>query len=291
MIIDSHYHYESRLQPVDNLIQKMDQNGIEKTVLIATLCDLLPETGELLLKLLRFFLWNKPLRSLARKLSANFTETGDLILPKKTVEIYRHPDNESVARLIKEYPDRFLGWIFLNPADSEDFLEEYEKWKDEPGFIGVKVHPFWHRYPPVKLLPVAEMLAASDKPLLAHVGFGTHGDFMPLVNIFPKLKLILAHTGFPGYRDTWKQIKNHPNIFVDTSADAYVSERFTRDAVDYLGRERVLFGTDGPYGHRLAADRMFDNGYLKRRIESLFADKLTRERILGENFRELAGIQ
>lgn len=290
MIIDSHYHYEPRLQTVDNLIKKMDQNGIEKTVLMATLCDLLPETREFLLKLLRFFLWNRSLRFFAQTFAGDFNEQGEVMLPGKTVEIYPDPDNQPVAELIKKYPDRFLGWIFLNPKGNRDFLAEFDKWKDVPGFIGVKTHPFWHRYAPKELLPVAEHLEHSGKPLLAHMGFDAHGEFLPLLDEFPKLKLILAHTGFPGYRDTWKKIRKYSNVYVDVSADAYVSERFTREAVDWLGEDRVLFGTDGPYGHKMANDGIFDNGFIKRRIQSLFPHPQTRDKILGNNFRELIGI-
>ncbi len=286
MVIDCHYHLETRIQSVENLILKMDLNGIDKTALMATMWDPPPDTGEIILKLLRFSLYKKPLRGLAKKLSATFSPEGDIVLPKQTVKLYHEPDNESVAKAMAAFPDRFLGWIFVNPRGKNNPLLEYENWKDSPGFIGVKAHPFWHRFAPIELLPLAEKLAESGKPLLLHLGFDAHGDFISLVERVPNLKLVLAHSAFPCYSDTWKQILDKKNILVDLSADTYVTEKIIKKVVASLGPDRCLFGSDGPYGHK-DADGLFDNGLIKRRIEKIFPDQGVQKRILGDNFKEL----
>jgi len=286
MIIDCHYHLDPRIQPMDNLLVKMERNGIEKTALMPTMCDPIPHNPEILLKLMRLLLTHPTFHGMAQNLAARFNPQGDLILPKSVLKIYRDPDNTPVAEAMAAHPDKFLGWIFVNPRGQNDPVAEYEKWKGTRGFIGIKAHPFWHQYPPRELMPIAEKAAKAGIPLLIHVGFNEHGDFMPLVENVPQLNLILAHTGFPGYNQTWKKIKECPNICVDLSADAYVNAKTARGAVEYLGDERCLFGTDGPYGEA-AADGLFDNGKIKRRIESLFRDSTTRSRLLGENFSRL----
>jgi len=138
-------------------------------------------------------------------------------------------------------------------------------------------------------MPVAAKAAEAGMPLLIHVGFDAHGEFMPLVEEIPNLKLILAHAGFPAYSDTWRIIQDTQNIYVDLSADAYVNGKVTRQVVDKLGADRCLFGTDGPYGHH-ADDNLFNNGYIKNRIESLFPNKQIQRQLLGEIFREMIGI-
>ena len=164
------------------------------------------------------------------------------------------------------------------------------KSKDKPGFIGVKAHPFWHRYPPVELLPVAVELANIGKPLLIHAGFDTHGDYDALLREVPGLKLVLAHAGFPLYSDTWKKIRNNKDVYVDLSQSSYLDVHTTRRVVENLGSTRVLFGTDGPYGIH-GDDDLFDYSFLKRRIEGLFPDKAIQKKILGENFMELAALK
>ncbi|MCG8615425.1 MAG: amidohydrolase family protein, partial [Desulfobacterales bacterium] len=229
---------------------------------------------------------NRPFRGVSGALLSRFTPEGDVCLPGGTLKIYPDPDNGPVAEVLAEHPDRFLGWVFVNPKGNKDPLKEMDIWMDHPGFIGVKAHPFWHRYAPKALIPVAEKAAEKGMPLLIHPGFGVHGDFLPLADELPELKLILAHAGFPCYGDTWEIIKRRPNIYVDLSADAYVDDKVTRNAVEALGSDRCLFGSDGPFG-AVDADGLFDNGFIKRRLEGLFSDRLVRETILGGNFQSL----
>ena len=287
MIIDCHYHFERRLLTDSELLNKMDACGVEKTALMAVINEPIPKPPEFLLKILRFSLTHRTFRFLAKMLAANFTPEGDIKIPTGIFELYQNPQNEPVFQAIEDNPVRFLGWVFVNPRGDADQLQELIKWKDRPGFIGVKAHPFWHRYPPIELLPVAVELAKIGKPLLIHAGFDNHGDYEVLLREVPGLKLVLAHAGFPLYADTWKKIKNNKNVYVDLSQSSYLNAHTTRQAVDDLGATRVLFGTDGPYGVH-GDDDLFDYAFLKRRIERLFPDNAIQKKILGENFLELA---
>lgn len=286
MNIDCHYHLEQRIQPVANLINKMDAAGIDKTALMPTMWDVPPHTPEFSMKLFRFLLYHRFSRPIAKVMAAKFSPDGDIILPKATVKIYPDPDNAEVAAAMAAHPDRFLGWIFVNPRGKNDPVAEFDRWKDTKGFVGVKAHPFWHRFEPRQLMPVAEKAAAAGMPLLLHIGFQTDGNFIPLVEALPELKLILAHAGFPAFADTWDIIRDYPNIYLDLSAEAYVNGRITRRAVETMGTDRCLFGTDGPYG-RTAQDGLFDNGFIKRRIESLFPNRAVLDKLLGGNFLAL----
>jgi uncharacterized protein len=289
MIIDSHYHLDERMLKTDDLIAKMDESGVNRIALIASMVDPLPETPPILIRMLQFLLTHRSLRILGKTTAANFTNDGSINILGKIYKIYPDPDNQSVFNMINKHPDRFCGWVFVNPHGKNDPLKEINTWAKSPGCIGIKAHPFWHRYNPSELLPVAEQAVRLKKPLLLHLGFNDHGDILELIKKFPDLKLHLAHAAFPCYADTWKIIRDKKNICVDLSATAYVGEKITRDVVDYLGADRCFFGTDGPYGPH-ATDGKFDYGYLKRRIEKLFPSAKTRQSILGENFAKFAGI-
>ena len=249
----------------------------------------IPKPPEFLLKILRFTLTHSSFRFLAKVLAANFTSEGDIKLPTGIFHLYPNPKNEPIFQAVADNPDRFLGWVFVNPQGGTDQIQELNKWKDKPGFIGVKAHPFWHRYQPVELLPVAVQLAKMEKPLLIHAGFDAHGDYDVLLQKVPDLKLILAHAGFPLYFDTWNKIKNNKNVYVDLSQTSYLNDSTTWQAIEYLGVERCLFGSDGPYGVH-GDDDLFDYSFIKRRIERLFPDKEIQKKLLGENFLELIHI-
>jgi predicted TIM-barrel fold metal-dependent hydrolase len=132
-------------------------------------------------------------------------------------------------------------------------------------------------------------LAATGKPLLLHVGFGEEGDYEALLAHVPNLSLILAHAGFPEYGDTWARIRGRSNVYLDLSQTRYTSERATREAVAYMGPDRLFFGTDGPYGFH-GPDGRYDYGFIKRRIERLFPDRELQAKLLGGNFARLVGL-
>jgi len=289
MVIDCHYHLEERVLSRADLLAEMDRAGIDKIALMGSMIAPFPEPPRFLLRLLQLFLEKRVLRKMGRVFVSDFTPQGDIKILGKPFSIKSDPSNEVVFDAVREQSDRFLGWVFVNPKGQYDPVSELEKYQDEPGFIGVKAHPFWHHFEPVELAAVAERLAGMNKPLLLHVGFEKEGDFDALIKKVPELKLILAHTGFPEYGDTWRAVKGRKNVFLDLSQTSYVSEKATIESVAYLGPERLFFGTDGPYGFHDAAGR-YDYGFIKRRIERVFPDEGVRRRLLGENFAEICGI-
>jgi uncharacterized protein len=289
MVIDCHYHHEERILSVNDLLKEMDKCGIGKTALMGGMVEPFAEPPEILIKALQILLEKSALRGIGKAMISNFTNQGDIKILGKPYQIYKDPDNESVFEVVGKYPERFLGWVFVNPRGRKDQVEEFEKYKDHPGFVGVKAHSFWHRFRPVELEPVAVRLAKIGKPLIIHVGFGEEGNFEALLAKVPDLKLILAHAGFPCYADTWKKIKARKNVYLDLSQTSYTSERATRETVDYLGADRLLFGTDGPFGFH-GPDHAYDYGYIKRRIERMFPDIVIQEKLLGGNFAGIAGV-
>ena len=128
MIIDAHYHLDERMEPIPVLIEKMDRHGIEKTALIAAVVDpfKVDPVAEFLSGLIRKLLMG-PLWPLGRLgYDSTVTGKGRFKILAKTYPIYPAPDNPAVAAAIKACPDRFYGWIFVNPS-VHDPLAEIEK--------------------------------------------------------------------------------------------------------------------------------------------------------------------
>jgi predicted TIM-barrel fold metal-dependent hydrolase len=289
MIIDCHYHLEERVFTVDRLTGEMRKAGIDRVALMGSMIEPFKEPPVFLIRILQRFLESPLLRGIGRTAVSNFTDRGEVKILGRPYFIEPDPGNEKVFNAAEKYPDRFFGWIFVNPKGKRDQVDEFEKFKDRTGFIGVKAHPFWHHFRPVELLPVAGRLAKTGKPLLLHLGFGEEGDFEALLAKVPDLKLVIAHAGFPGYAQTWEKIRGRRNVYLDLSQTSYTSERATRQALGYLGPDRLFFGTDGPYGFH-GPDHGYDYGYIKRRIERIFPDLMVREKILGGNFAEMTGL-
>jgi predicted TIM-barrel fold metal-dependent hydrolase len=264
----------------------MSQSKIDKVALMPSMIDPFPEPPSILIDILQFLLKRKIFRPLAHHLCANFSQKGDIQILLKNYSIYPKPDNRQIFDIIDQYPDKFLGWIFINPASDQDVISEISKWIDHPNCVGIKAHPFWHRYAPMELFPTAKIIEKKGLPLLIHCGFDTHGDYLSLVKAVPDLKLILAHAAFPEYDDNWQVIQSYPNVYVDLSQTSYINKQTIQDVVNILGWKRCLFGTDGPYGSK-DNHGQFCFDIIKSQIESLFSDLDCQQGILGGNFMDL----
>lgn len=279
-VIDAHAHLETRMLDVPAMLARMDARGIDQVALIPCMNDPLPETPARLLSVVRR-LMRSPCHGLARVVAeSTIDDHGDLRLSGKTYEIYPRPDNASVAAVLAAHPARFLGWIFLNPRASVG-LHELERWRHVPGFVGVKLHPHWHGWAVEEALPIAERCEELGLPILIHLGFARRGDWRVLADACPRLRLIFAHAGIPHYDRMWGAIRDDRRLWLDVSSP-YLDEALVRDAVRAVGPERVLYGTDAPYGFH-DADGGYDHGAIRGWVERLPLPARDVERVLGDN--------
>lgn len=288
MVIDCHYHFTPELQDAEALIAAMDRQGIDRIALMASLCGPITEPPERLVTFMRFCLTRRWLRPLPRRMITRFTADGHVSLPSGQITIHPQPDNRWVFEAAERYPQRFFAWCMVRAQSPSDPVSEYQRWEHHPACVGVKAHPFWHRYRPRELLAVSERLARNRSPLILHLGFDDHTDVLALAHELPELTIILAHAAFPRYADTWALIKERKNILVDLSATAYVDAGIIKQVSEVLGIERCLYGTDGPFGSHGPRGE-FDPGLIMNRIRSVFPDHGVQKRILGENFMACLG--
>lgn len=283
-VIDVHAHLETRMLDVPAMLARMDARGVDRVALIPCMNDPLPETPERLLTVVRR-LMRSPCHPLAQVVNAALMDDGgDLRLGGQRYAIYPRPDNASVAAVLAAHPDRFLGWIFLNPRAAVG-LSELERWRHVPGFVGVKLHPHWHGWPVEDALPIAVRCEELGLPILIHLGFARRGDWRVLADACPRLRLIFAHAGIPHYDRLWGAIRDDRRLFLDVSSP-YLDEALVRDAVRAVGPERVLYGTDAPYGFH-DADGGYDYGAIRGWVERLPLAATQIERVLGDNTLEL----
>lgn len=291
MIIDCHAHLDERLLTIDNLVRKMDEQGIERVALISRMTETVePAKSEFLLGVQRNMMNSSLLRPAAAAVSQTFYDSRGDLRPiwkpftagkagfTKSFRTY----NEEVADALKKHPDRFWGWICINPKSQPDTLAELERWRGLKGMIGVKVHPYWHQFPVTDLEPVARRSEELGLPWVIHMGFGEQAGFRWLLEKFPRLKINFAHAALPYYKAAWPFIMKSPNAFVDLSSP-HLSEAFSRKVVRILGPAKCLYGTDSPYGF-VGPDGTYNYGEVKGWIERLPVSDAEREQIFSGNF-------
>jgi uncharacterized protein len=278
-VIDAHAHLEQRLLDLPAMLAQLDRHKIDRVALIPAMNDLIPHTPAALLSVVRALL-RSPLHDLARRINDRLIDDdGNLVLRGQVIEIYGLPDNATVARAIAAHPDRFLGWIFLNPARMERPLEELERWRQQPGFVGVKLHPHWHGWPIEAALPIARRCEELRLPILIHLGFGDRGRWATLTDACPRLRILFAHAGIPHYQRMWPEVRASKNLYLDVSSP-YLSERLVRAAVAAVGPERIVYGTDAPYGFDDGGS--YDYGAIRGWVERLPVPAGKIDLILGD---------
>jgi predicted TIM-barrel fold metal-dependent hydrolase len=284
MIIDCHFHVDETMLSLEKMIEGMDKNDVSKTVLIAPMNETMFELDSAfqhnLQRLFRYLILYAP--QIGLKIYDGLVKDGYFNLYGNSYKVFTKPNNNLVATAINRFPDRFLGWVAVNPKISKS-LEEVELYLNKPGFIGVKAHPFMHEYSIKELDPVAVLCESKGIPMIIHLS-SEPDSYKYLPENYPNLKIIYAHAGLPFWKKLWKYIKDQPNVFVDISSD-YLNPAIVKQTVESLGYRKVLYGCDGPYGMKKKNE--YDYSAKKNWIDSLRISDNEKEFILGKNFLSL----
>ena len=178
--------------------------------------------------------------------------------------------NDDVLEAMNRYPDRILGYCFVNPVHQKESLEEIERCILEHGMMGIKLYNQFKCSDPI-VYPVVGKAIELSVPILEHAGYVTDPeqaakqpnlsnarDFAALAAEYPEAILIEAHLGGGGdWEWTIKALRHSPSVYLDTSGSV-IDEGMIEMAVRELGAERLLFGTDmtmeGGVGKILSAD-------------------------------------
>ncbi len=170
-----------------------------------------------------------------------------------TVEGFREC-NRSQVEAIRRFPDRILGYCYVNPGHPREAVDEVRRYVEEHGFIGVKLYNEHVCTEPV-VAPVVETAIELGVPILHHAGYAHHpfpgqpnishgGDLAELSRRYPEAQLICAHVGGGGdWEWTIKALRHAPQVFLDTSGSV-TDDGMIEMAARVLGVERLLFGCD-----------------------------------------------
>lgn len=287
MIIDSHFHYLKEEFNLEETVHCMERDGISKIALMAEICGgFSVDPNALPMKFMRHMAGKPVYFPLFKALLSTFEEGGVKVLGEH-VPIYFIPDNDIVFQQVDADPKHFYGYVTLNPGKQSvsEMKKELDKYSSHPNFCGIKTHPFYYQYNSKELEPLLQFLQPLHKPLLVHMGFGDYRIILKLADKYPDVNIVLAHCAFPFFDMIWPQIKKRPNLYVDISSACYVDAKIARRAVNALGPEHVLYGSDGPYGDRLA-----DGSYDMKSAYMFAANRLNSDELShidSQNFLKL----
>ena len=149
-------------------------------------------------------------------------------------------ENEFLHQFVQETPWAYQ-WVVVNPLQPETFRQAETMLRCKKT-VGIKLHPKNHQYDILehgdKLFSFAHELGAVVQMHPAEV------PAMPaFADKYPGMQLIIAHLASEVYIDAVTAAR-HKNLWVDTSGSASIRNNLIERAVERIGSDRILFGTD-----------------------------------------------
>jgi hypothetical protein len=190
--------------------------------------------------------------------------------------------NARLADDLAGHPN-LLGYVTLNPRFPELSSRQIEKYAGHPQFVGFKIHTSYSgtAMGEPRMAALFESMAASPRPLLIHTwGAAAVGALAALARRHPQLPIVLAHAGGDAWREAIAAARAQPNLWLEFAASSPERTRIER-AVEALGAERVLFGTDAT---------LFDPQYMLSCFAEAQIPDASRSLIMGGNAAQLFGL-
>lgn len=162
-----------------------------------------------------------------------------------------HPGGEGVVES-NEWLHHFAAqedwvrqWVVVEPRLPESF-QQAERMLQSPKTLGIKIHPVFHKYDlgefGDRIFSFADKVGAVVlmHPVMTPEGMEQVSHF---ADKYPNMTLILAHLCSEEHVDVIQNAKNG-NVYTDTSGSASYLNNVLEYAVDRIGSEKILFGSD-----------------------------------------------
>lgn len=223
-------------------------------------------------------------------------------------------DEESVAVAIAQHPERFVGFFMVNPTQPKTV--ERIRWAvGELGLRCICLFPAMHGYHVYedKAIEVFETAASLDEAVVfVHCGvlslgvrkklglasrfamrFSNPLDLHSVALSYPELPMIIPHFGAGLLREALMVADLCPNIYLDTSSSnswikyhpALNLEEVFRQALEVVGADRLLFGTDSSFFPRGWQRKVWEDQDAV--LETIGVDHPTKEKFFSGTFNRL----
>jgi len=274
VIIDAHAHACGDFLYGKNIIDILDRNDVSKVILVP---------GELGSSK------NYSLPDLAARFPTKDVVTFTNLMIKVIISISgraRQIDagNEYVYALAKEFPNRIIQfyWIRLSlPIALENLERDFEIYK----FKGIKMHQCWESFSVGSDVfhRVSEWATSKQLPIFVHLFSKKEATRLAqYINAHRNTIFIIGHLfGLERYIEAEL---DSDNVFFEISTPSLISIQRLMIAIKCFGAERVVLGSDIPYGRNNLKTNI-------DRVKNLDISDEEKYSILGGNMKKLLKIK
>ena len=225
-------------------------------------------------------------------------------------------DHASVMDAVRRHPSRFRGYMMVNPVGAE-CLAHIEAALTSGLMHGLCFFPAMHRYsvqdgsvgalldrvsaarPSTVIFVHCGVLSVGVRkklglPSLFDMRFSNPIDLHAVALRYPQLRFVVPHFGAGYFREALMLCDLCPNVYLDTSStngwmryeEAHLDLRTVfRRALDVVGPQRLLFGTDSSFFPRGWVGNIFE--VQTKALYELGVDARAARMILHDNFIRL----
>lgn len=222
-----------------------------------------------------------------------------------------HGDESSVMTAVGAYPDRFFGYFMLDPVQP-DAVQRMQEAAANHHLDGICLFPAMHTYSitDARVVPILEIAADHRLAVFVHCGaisvgvrqklglpsqfnmqFSNPLDLHAVALHFPGIPFTVPHFGAGLFREALMLADLCPNVYLDTSSsNRWMSyegldlRTVFRRAIDVVGMDRLLFGTDSSFFPRgwnasvfdQQATALYELGYDQEQVKGIFGGNLER---------------
>ncbi len=270
MTIDGHAHACGEYLQTESILHQLNTNHVDKVVLVpgelnSSKTYSLPNLGRIFPKRNTFIAINRIMKIA-------------IALSRAAKHIYE--GNETVHKMASEFPERIVQfyWISMGrPNAYTELREDYQKYQ----FKGIKLHQCWERFRFHSTLfsQIGQFALDYKLPLFAHVWSNNDlREILAYKKEHPELVLIVAHLfGVESYIQSDLIL---PNVYFEISSPSLISDYRLNMAIQQMGADKIIMGTDIPYGKNNLARTL-------ERIHALQISDEEKELILGQNMAQI----
>jgi predicted TIM-barrel fold metal-dependent hydrolase len=187
--------------------------------------------------------------------------------------------NREVARRVEQHKGRFLGACVVNPLFIDEALREMEDCRKKYGMVWVGElcnYTVPYQYTIKEFEMLVEQAVKLNMVLDVHTNLR---EMEYIIEKFPQATIVFPHFG--DQETIFRRIDliaKHPNCYADIAGSGHERVGMLELAVQNIGVERVLFGSDFSIN---------DPGEVIARVENAFLTQEQKQAVLSGNLERL----
>jgi len=170
-------------------------------------------------------------------------------------------NNDSVIEFVKKFPDKFFGFVGLDPHKGMNAVYELRAAVNDLGMRGAAVDPYLAQIyaNDAKYYPLYAKCCELNVPIVFTTGPATlvpgaiidhvaprYIDFV--ARDFPELKIIISHGGYPWVNEAIIVAQRNRNVYIEISEfeSSPMSEAYVQAANTMIG-DKILYASAHPF--------------------------------------------